>query len=162
MTHQNEHCIATYISEWDGGVLIETSCNVNLVTGLVVVKVSDEPESELVEVLDREFVQNEAGEQFEVECVSDEITLSDLEGFKASFHLGKTRLQGKLRMRKPAPVLKLNRIVQPGGLTKSLCRTIRAAVKTAEVTLTCDWLVSEGYASNTDHARELIDGAFYH
>ena len=65
-------------------------------------------------------------------------------------------------MRKPAPVLKLNRIVQPGGLTKSLCRTIRAAVKTAEVTLTCDWLVSEGYASNTDHARELIDGAFYH
>lgn len=65
-------------------------------------------------------------------------------------------------MSNPVPLSKPSRFIQTGGLNKSLCRTIRAAVKSAEVAHTCDWLVSEGYASDTAHARELIDGAFYH
>lgn len=51
------------------------------------------------------------------------------------------------------------RVVQPGGLSKSLIKTIKAAVKSAEVAHTCDWLVSEGYASDLAHARELVESA---
>jgi hypothetical protein len=54
-----------------------------------------------------------------------------------------------------------NRIVQPGGLSKKLQRTIKAAVKSAEVATTCEWLVSEGYASDKAHARELVDAVIY-
>lgn len=54
-----------------------------------------------------------------------------------------------------------DRIVQPGGLSKSLIRTIKAAVKSAEVATTCEWLVSEGYATDLTHARELVNSAFY-
>ena len=54
-----------------------------------------------------------------------------------------------------------DRIIQPGGLSKSLIRTIRAAGKSAEVATTCEWLVSEGYATDLIHARELVNSAFY-
>ncbi|MFL1449248.1 hypothetical protein ACI77O_12705 [Pseudomonas tritici] len=54
-----------------------------------------------------------------------------------------------------------SRIVQPGGLTKELQELFRDAVKTSEVAHTCEWLVSEGYASDIAQARELVDGAFY-
>jgi len=54
-----------------------------------------------------------------------------------------------------------DRIVQPGGLSKKLRSTIKAAVKSAEIATTCEWLVSEGYASGAPHARELVDSAFY-
>ncbi len=52
-------------------------------------------------------------------------------------------------------------IIQPGGLSKTLGRTIRAAVNTSEVAHTCEWLVDQGYASDLVHARELVDSAFY-
>lgn len=52
-----------------------------------------------------------------------------------------------------------SKIVQPGGLNKRLISTIKAAVKSAEVAHTCDWLVSEGYASDVAHARELVESA---
>lgn len=55
-----------------------------------------------------------------------------------------------------------NRIVMPGGLKKRLVSTIRAAVRTSEVAHTCDWLVSEGYASDLTHAGELVNAAFEH
>lgn len=54
-----------------------------------------------------------------------------------------------------------NRIVQPGGLSKKLQGTIKAAVKSAEVATTCEWLVSEDYASDKAHARELVDAVIY-
>ena len=54
-----------------------------------------------------------------------------------------------------------NRIVQPGGLSKKLQSAIKAAVKSAEVATTCEWLVSEGYASDKAHARELVDAVIY-
>lgn len=53
------------------------------------------------------------------------------------------------------------RVVQPGGMTKQLQKHIKAAVKSAEVATTCEWLVSEGYASDIAHARELVDSAHY-
>lgn len=52
-----------------------------------------------------------------------------------------------------------SKLVRPGGLNTKLIGTIKAAVRTAEVTTTCDWLVSEGYASDLSHARELIQSA---
>ena len=52
-------------------------------------------------------------------------------------------------------------IIQPGDLSKTLCRTIRAAVNTSEVAHACEWLVDQGYASDLVHARELVDSAFY-
>lgn len=51
------------------------------------------------------------------------------------------------------------KIVQPGGLNKQLIATIKAAVKSSAVAHTCDWLVSEGYASDAAHARELVSSA---
>ncbi|NMZ14938.1 hypothetical protein HBO07_27135 [Pseudomonas proteolytica] len=51
------------------------------------------------------------------------------------------------------------KIVQSGGLNKQLIVTIKAAVKSSEVAHTCDWLVSEGYASDAVHARELVNSA---
>lgn len=56
---------------------------------------------------------------------------------------------------------KPNRIIKPGGLKKRLISTIRAAVRTSEVAHTCEWLVSEGYASDLTHAGELVNSAFY-
>nr|WP_290467336.1 hypothetical protein [Pseudomonas fluorescens] len=47
--------------------------------------------------------------------------------------------------------------VQPGKLNKRLIGTIRAAVNSSAVAHTCDWLVSEGYASGAAHARELVN-----
>jgi hypothetical protein len=54
-----------------------------------------------------------------------------------------------------------SKIVQPGCLSQRLIRTIRAAVKSAEVATTCEWLVSEGYASDLVHARELVEASLY-
>lgn len=51
------------------------------------------------------------------------------------------------------------KIVEPGGLNKRLIGTIKAAVNSSAVVHTCDWLVSEGYASDTAHARELVNSA---
>lgn len=51
------------------------------------------------------------------------------------------------------------KIVQPGGLSKELIATIKAAVTSSAVAHTCDWLISEGYASDSAHARELVDSA---
>lgn len=51
------------------------------------------------------------------------------------------------------------KIVPSGGLNKQLIVTIKAAVKSSEVAHTCDWLVSEGYASDAVHARELVNSA---
>lgn len=53
-----------------------------------------------------------------------------------------------------------DRIVQPGGLSKSLIRKIKGAVRSAEVATTCEWLVTEGYATDLSHARELVNSAF--
>jgi hypothetical protein len=53
------------------------------------------------------------------------------------------------------------RTVQPGGLSKSLIRKIKAAVSSAAVATTCEWLVSEGYATDLSHARELVNSACY-
>ncbi len=50
-------------------------------------------------------------------------------------------------------------IVQPGGLNKRLIATIKAAVKSAEVATTCEWLVDQGYASGATHAQELVSSA---
>lgn len=50
-------------------------------------------------------------------------------------------------------------LVKPGGLNTRLVGTIQAAVKTAGIATTCDWLVSEGYASDVSHARQLIRSA---
>lgn len=52
-----------------------------------------------------------------------------------------------------------SKLVQPGGLKTRQIGTIQAAVKTAGVATTCDWLVREGYASDVDYARELIRSA---
>lgn len=52
-----------------------------------------------------------------------------------------------------------SKLVQPEELSKSLKATIKASVKSAEVATTCEWLVSEGYASDDAHARKLIDVA---
>ena len=52
-----------------------------------------------------------------------------------------------------------NKIVQPGGLNKRLIGTIKAAVNSSAVAHTCEWLVIEGYASDTAHARELVSSA---
>lgn len=52
-----------------------------------------------------------------------------------------------------------SKIVQPGGLNNRLIGTIKAAVRSAEVAHTCDWLVSEGYASCVAHAHELVESA---
>ncbi|WHT75596.1 hypothetical protein [Pseudomonas rhodesiae] len=52
-----------------------------------------------------------------------------------------------------------SKLVRPSGLDTKLIGTIRAAVRTAEIATTCDWLVSEGYASDDSHARELIQSA---
>lgn len=54
------------------------------------------------------------------------------------------------------------RIVQPGALSKKLIKTIKSAVKSAAVATTCEWLVSEGYASDEAHARELVESALNH
>lgn len=51
------------------------------------------------------------------------------------------------------------KIVQPGGLSNQLIATIKAAVTSSAVAHTCDWLISEGYASDSAHARELVDSA---
>lgn len=51
--------------------------------------------------------------------------------------------------------------VPEGGLTKTLASKIKAAVKSAEVAATCEWLISEGYATDKDHARQLVESAFY-
>jgi len=51
------------------------------------------------------------------------------------------------------------KIIQPGGLKKRLIGTIKAAVKSSSVAHTCDWLVSEGYASDAVHASELVNAA---
>ncbi|MGO4801115.1 hypothetical protein ACEN2T_17695 [Pseudomonas sp. W22_MBD1_FP4] len=59
----------------------------------------------------------------------------------------------------PATVDASSRVVQPGGLKKRLIGTIKAAVRTAEVATTCEWLVDQGYASDIDHARELVNSA---
>lgn len=61
-----------------------------------------------------------------------------------------------LRLQKEA---RQERLVQPGGLHKELISDIEAAVKTSEVAHTCEWLVSEGYASDEAHARELVNSA---
>ncbi|WP_421526901.1 hypothetical protein [Pseudomonas brenneri] len=63
-------------------------------------------------------------------------------------------------MIKSVPTNQLIRVVKPGGLKKRLISTIRAAVRTSEVAHTCDWLVSEGYASDLAHAAELVNAAF--
>ena len=52
-----------------------------------------------------------------------------------------------------------SKLVLPGGLKPRLVGTIKAAVNTAGVASTCDWLVSEGHASDAGHARELIRSA---
>lgn len=52
-----------------------------------------------------------------------------------------------------------NKIVQPGGLNKRLIGTIKAAVNSSAIAHTCDWLISEGYASDVDHAHELVRSA---
>lgn len=64
-------------------------------------------------------------------------------------------------MSKSASIIPASRIVMPGGLKKRLINTIKAAVRTSEIAHTCDWLVSEGYASDEAHARELVSAAFY-
>ncbi|MGE8063886.1 hypothetical protein [Pseudomonas sp. NPDC089569] len=51
------------------------------------------------------------------------------------------------------------RIVDPRAMSKSLIKTIKAAVKSSAVTTTCEWLVSEGYASDLVHASELVETA---
>ncbi|MGN7496413.1 hypothetical protein [Pseudomonas lactis] len=51
------------------------------------------------------------------------------------------------------------KIVQPGGLNKRLIATIQAAVKSAEIATTCDWLIDQGYASDVTHVRELVSSA---
>jgi len=51
------------------------------------------------------------------------------------------------------------KLVQPGGLNKRLIGTIKAAVKSSAVAHTCEWLVTEGYASDVAHARELVDSS---
>jgi hypothetical protein len=52
------------------------------------------------------------------------------------------------------------KLVLPGGLTKQLIRTIKASVKSAAIPSTCDWLVNQGYASDHDHARELVEASY--
>lgn len=42
---------------------------------------------------------------------------------------------------------------------KTLLRTIRASVKSAAQTTTCEWLISEGYASDEALARKLVSVA---
>lgn len=54
-----------------------------------------------------------------------------------------------------------NRIVHPDGLSNMLQGTIKAAIKSAEVATNCEWLLSEGYASDMAHARELVNAAIY-
>lgn len=51
------------------------------------------------------------------------------------------------------------KIVQPGGLNKRLIATIQAAVKSAEIATTCDWLIDQGYAYDVTHVRELVSSA---
>nr|WP_192963493.1 hypothetical protein [Pseudomonas fluorescens]CEK42336.1 hypothetical protein PQBR57_0383 [Pseudomonas fluorescens SBW25] len=63
-------------------------------------------------------------------------------------------------MTKSVPTKQPSRIVKAGRLKKRLISTIRAAVRTSEVAHTCDWLVSEGYASDIAHACELVNAAF--
>lgn len=54
---------------------------------------------------------------------------------------------------------KHGRLVQPGGLSKSLSQTIKASLKSAAEASTCDWLINQGYASDHVHARELVEAA---
>lgn len=57
------------------------------------------------------------------------------------------------------PVDAKAKLITPGELNKRLISTIKAAVRTSEVAHTCEWLISEGMASDEAHARELVNSA---
>jgi hypothetical protein len=52
-------------------------------------------------------------------------------------------------------------IIKSGALTKQLIKLIRALVQSVAVAGACEWLESKGYASDEEHARELINTALY-
>lgn len=52
-----------------------------------------------------------------------------------------------------------DKTVKLGGLKKRMIGTIKAAAKSSGIAHTCDWLISEGYASDASHARELVDAS---
>jgi hypothetical protein len=74
---------ATYVSEWDGGYQITSNCLVDMDSGIVTPQVTDDPDAESVEMLDREFVQTMAGD-FEVEELDGHYRIIELNTIRAS------------------------------------------------------------------------------
>lgn len=64
---QNNILDATFVSVWDDGVCIETTCKVNILSRVVFDIKIDDKCTDFVNILDREFVRMEDGTEFNVE-----------------------------------------------------------------------------------------------
>ena len=71
----------TYVSEWDGGTQIESTCVVDLQTGLVKPTLATDEATDDVEVLDREFVIDAHGGEHLVNSEDNHHRLVDLKTF---------------------------------------------------------------------------------
>jgi hypothetical protein len=72
-----------YVSEWDGGYQVTTSCLVDLESGRVDAEAAEDWEFENVVVCNREFVRAPSGEEFTVKNIDGQFLVSELEALNA-------------------------------------------------------------------------------